>query len=63
MFDSRALIQAWLDVEVALAAAEAEAGVIPASAAERIAARRTRASTPGGVPRAASRPGSTRSSR
>jgi adenylosuccinate lyase/3-carboxy-cis,cis-muconate cycloisomerase len=37
LFDSRALIQAWLDVEVALAAAQAETGVIPAAAAERIA--------------------------
>jgi adenylosuccinate lyase/3-carboxy-cis,cis-muconate cycloisomerase len=36
VFDSRALVQAWLDVEVALADAEAEAGVIPESAAERI---------------------------
>ena len=38
MFDSRALVQAWLDVERALAEAEAEVGVIPAAAAERIAA-------------------------
>jgi adenylosuccinate lyase/3-carboxy-cis,cis-muconate cycloisomerase len=37
IFDSRALIQAWLDVEVALAQAQAEVGVIPAEAAERIA--------------------------
>jgi 3-carboxy-cis,cis-muconate cycloisomerase len=36
-FDSRALVQAWLDVESALAEAEAEVGVIPASAAKRIA--------------------------
>jgi adenylosuccinate lyase/3-carboxy-cis,cis-muconate cycloisomerase len=37
-FDDRALIQGWLDVERALALAEAEVGVIPAEAAERIAA-------------------------
>jgi len=37
-FDSRALVQAWLDVERALAAAEAEVGLIPAGAAARIAA-------------------------
>jgi adenylosuccinate lyase/3-carboxy-cis,cis-muconate cycloisomerase len=37
-FDDRALIQGWLDVERALALAEAEVGVIPAAAAERIAA-------------------------
>ncbi len=36
-FDSRALVQAWLDVERALAEAEAEIGVIPVAAAERIA--------------------------
>jgi 3-carboxy-cis,cis-muconate cycloisomerase len=36
VFDSRALVQAWLDVEVALAYAEAEVGVIPESAAKRI---------------------------
>jgi 3-carboxy-cis,cis-muconate cycloisomerase len=36
-FDSRALVQAWLDVECALAEAEAEVGVIPRAAAERIA--------------------------
>ena len=35
-FDSRALVQAWLDVERALAEAEAEVGVIPAEAAARI---------------------------
>jgi adenylosuccinate lyase/3-carboxy-cis,cis-muconate cycloisomerase len=38
LFDSRALVQAWLDVEAALARAEAEVGVVPADAAERIAA-------------------------
>ena len=38
MFESRALVQSWLDVERALAEAEAEVGVIPAAAAERIAA-------------------------
>ena len=37
IFDSRALIQAWLDVEVALAEVQAEVGVIPAEAAARIA--------------------------
>jgi 3-carboxy-cis,cis-muconate cycloisomerase len=38
VFDSRALVQAWLDVERALAEAEADVGVIPADAAARIAA-------------------------
>jgi len=38
IFESRALVQGWLDVERALAEAEAEAGVIPAEAARRIAA-------------------------
>lgn len=38
VFDSRALLQSWLDVEIALAQAEAEVGVIPAEAARRIAA-------------------------
>ena len=37
VFDSRALAQAWLDVERALAQAEAEVGVVPEAAAERIA--------------------------
>lgn len=37
-FDDRALIQGWLDAERALAQAEAEVGVIPVDAAERIAA-------------------------
>ncbi len=36
VFDSRALLQAWLDVEAALAEAEAEVGVIPDSAASAI---------------------------
>ncbi len=36
VFDSRALPQSWLDAERALAEAEAEVGVIPRSAAERI---------------------------
>jgi adenylosuccinate lyase/3-carboxy-cis,cis-muconate cycloisomerase len=36
--DGRALVQGWLDAERALALAEAEVGVIPAQAAERIAA-------------------------
>jgi adenylosuccinate lyase len=36
-FDSEALVQSWLDAERALAQAEAEAGVIPVAAAERIA--------------------------
>jgi len=36
-FDSRALLQGWLDAERALAEAEAEVGVIPRAAAERIA--------------------------
>ena len=37
-FDDRALIQGWLEAERALALAEAEVGVIPTAAAERIAA-------------------------
>jgi 3-carboxy-cis,cis-muconate cycloisomerase len=36
VFESRALLQAWLDAEVALAGAEAETGVIPLEAAARI---------------------------
>ena len=36
VFDSSALVQAWLDVEQALARAEAEVGVIPVAAADRI---------------------------
>lgn len=36
IFDSRALLQAWLDAEVSLAEAEAELGVIPHWAAEGI---------------------------
>jgi adenylosuccinate lyase len=35
-FDTCAMVQAWLDVEAALAAAEAHVEVIPAAAAERI---------------------------
>jgi adenylosuccinate lyase/3-carboxy-cis,cis-muconate cycloisomerase len=38
LFDSRALVQGWLDVERALAEAQAEVGAIPAAAAARIAA-------------------------
>jgi adenylosuccinate lyase len=38
LVSTRALLQAWLDVEAALAEAEAEAGVIPARAAARIRA-------------------------
>lgn len=37
-FDSVALVQSWLDAERALALAEAQTGMIPAAAAERIAA-------------------------
>ncbi len=37
VFDELAMLQRWLDVEVALAAAQAELGVIPASAAAAIA--------------------------
>jgi 3-carboxy-cis,cis-muconate cycloisomerase len=37
LFDSSRLVQSWLDAERALARAEAEVGVIPAAAAERIA--------------------------
>jgi len=36
VFDSRRLLQAWLDVWAALAEAEADAGLIPASAAQTI---------------------------
>ena len=42
IFSDRALVQAWLDAEVALARAEVEVGVIPERAAEEIA-RRARA--------------------
>ena len=38
LFEDQARWQSWLDVEAALAAAQAEIGMIPASAAERIAA-------------------------
>lgn len=38
LFDERAMIQHWLDVEAALAAAQAEVGVISQEAAETIAA-------------------------
>jgi 3-carboxy-cis,cis-muconate cycloisomerase len=38
VFDDRALVQAWLDVEAALAGAEAEVGLIPTEAAEEIVA-------------------------
>ncbi len=37
VFDSRRLVQGWLDAEVALARAEAHLGIVPAAAAERIA--------------------------
>jgi adenylosuccinate lyase/3-carboxy-cis,cis-muconate cycloisomerase len=37
MFDSRALVQSWLDVEQALAQAEATVGLVPEAAAQRIA--------------------------
>jgi adenylosuccinate lyase len=36
LFDTRAMVQAWLDAEAALAAAQADVGLIPAAAAERI---------------------------
>ena len=38
VFDSRALVQGWLDAERALAEAEAEVGAIPEGAAATIAA-------------------------
>ena len=38
IFDTGSLLQSWLDVERALAEAEAEVGVIPRAASERIAA-------------------------
>lgn len=38
IFSDRSLVQAWLDVEVALARAEADTGIIPAEAASEIAA-------------------------
>jgi len=37
VFDERAMIQLWLDVEAALAATQAELGIIPAEAAESVA--------------------------
>src|SRR5919108_6418499 len=37
IFDERTMLQRWLDVEAALAAAQAELGLIPAEAAETIA--------------------------
>ena len=37
VFDERAMLQRWLDVEAALAAAQAELGLIPTEAAETIA--------------------------
>ncbi|HXH84422.1 MAG TPA: lyase family protein, partial [Candidatus Tectomicrobia bacterium] len=37
IFDERAMLQRWLDVEAALAAAQAEVGVIPREAADAIA--------------------------
>jgi 3-carboxy-cis,cis-muconate cycloisomerase len=37
IFDDKQLLQKWLDVEVALAQAEAELGLIPAAAAKEIA--------------------------
>jgi 3-carboxy-cis,cis-muconate cycloisomerase len=37
VFDSRALVQSWLDAERALAEAETEVGIVPPAAAERIA--------------------------
>jgi adenylosuccinate lyase len=36
LFDTRAMVQAWLDAEAALASAEAEIGLIPQAAADRI---------------------------
>jgi 3-carboxy-cis,cis-muconate cycloisomerase len=39
IWDDRAMVQRWLDVESALAAAEAELGLVPASAAREIARR------------------------
>ena len=37
VFDTRAMVQAWLRAEAALAAAEADVGVIPGPSAQRIA--------------------------
>ncbi len=39
VFEERAMLQRWLDVEAALAAAQAEVGAVPAGAAETIARR------------------------
>jgi 3-carboxy-cis,cis-muconate cycloisomerase len=39
IWDDRAMVQRWLDVEVALAAAEAELGLVPRAAAREIARR------------------------
>ncbi len=36
LFDTRSMVQAWLDAEATLAAAEADVGVIPTAAAQRI---------------------------
>ena len=44
IWDDRAMIQRWLDVEAALAATQAELGLVPAAAAREIA-RRARASS------------------
>ena len=37
IWDDRAMVQRWLDVEAALAAAEAELGLVPRAAAREIA--------------------------
>src|SRR5260221_12325016 len=39
IWDDRAMVQRWLDVEAALAATEAELGLVPLSAAREIARR------------------------
>ena len=39
VFEDRALLQKWLDVEAALAQAEADLGIVPQAAADEIAQR------------------------
>ena len=39
VFDERAMLQRWVDVEAVLATAQAELGIVPQAAAETIARR------------------------
>ena len=45
VWSDRAMVQRWLDVEAALARAEARLGIIPPAAAEEIAGRRASSSS------------------